>query len=155
MAFPVVPVAFPDLTCFKYSDLFKETETELSAIKWCQTNGLIAKDKMCACSGLMEIRERNSEKNKGFYFRCTVRGCRKEISVRKDTFFEGSHLFIATIVQFIYFWCRDNVKQDELQFQLDIGGRHTIVDWKNFCRDICLEYFMRHPVLIGGPGHTV
>ena len=84
---------------------------------------------MCACSGLMEIRERNSEKNKGFYFRCTVRGCRKEISVPaqlKIPFLKvPMHLFIATIVQFIYFWCRNNVKQDELQFQLDIGGRHT------------------------------
>ena len=56
-------------------------ETELSAIKWCQTNGLLAKDKMSACNGLMEIRERNSETNKRFYFRCTVRSCRKEISV--------------------------------------------------------------------------
>ena len=41
----------------------------VSAIKWYQTNGLIAKDKMCACIGLIEIRERNSEKNKGFYFK--------------------------------------------------------------------------------------
>ena len=32
---------------------------------------------------------------------------------------------------------------------------HTIVDWKNFCRDICLEYFTRNPVVIGGPGQTV
>ena len=46
----------------------------------------------------------------------TLRGCRKEISVCKGTFFEGSHLFIATIVQFINFWCRDNVKQDVLKF---------------------------------------
>ena len=130
-------------------------ETELSAIKWCQTNGLLAKDKMSACNGLMAIRERNSETNKGFYFRCTVRSCRKEISVRKDTNFEGSHLSIATIVQFIYFWCRDSVKQDELQFQLEIGGSDTIVDWKNFCHDICLEYFLRNPAVIGGPGHTV
>ena len=153
MAFTVVPaVAFPDLTSFKYCNLFKEMETELSAIKWCQTNGLLTKDNMCACNELMEIRERNSETNKGFYFRCTVRSCKKEISVRKDTFFEGSHLSIATIFQFIYFWCRDSVKQDELQFQLEIGGSDTIVDWKNFCHDICLEYFLRNP---GSPGHTV
>ena len=43
------------------------------------------------------------------------------------------------------------MKQDELQFQLEIGGRHTIVDWKNFCRDICLEYFLRNPGVISGP----
>ena len=65
-----------------------------------------------------------------------IRGFRKEISVRKDTWFEGSHLRIATIIQ------------------LGIVGEHTIVDWKNFCRDICLEYFIRNPVVIG-PGQTV
>ena len=117
----LAPAVFPtpDLHDFKYSDLFKATEDEISAIAWCQNNGLIAKDKMCA---------------------------------RKDTWFEGSHLRIATIIQFVYFWY---VIQDELQFQLGIVGEHTIVDWKNFCRDICLEYFIRNPVVIGGPGQTV
>ena len=32
-------------------DLFKATEDEISAIAWCQNNGLIAKDKMCASCG--------------------------------------------------------------------------------------------------------
>eukprot|EP00731_Ephydatia_muelleri_P033829 Em0039g15a len=93
----LAPAVFPtpDLHDFKYSDLFKATEDEISAIAWCQNNGLIAKDKM------------------------------------------------------------DYVIQDELQFQLGIVGEHTIVDWKNFCRDICLEYFIRNPVVIGGPGQTV
>ena len=39
----ILVVAFPDLTSFKYSNLFKETETELIAMKW-----------------LILIRERNS-----------------------------------------------------------------------------------------------
>ena len=154
----LAPAVFPtpDLHDFKYSDLFKATEDEISAIAWCQNNGLIAKDKMCAsCGSPTALRERDTVKNKGFYFRCTLRSCRKEISVRKDTWFEGSHLRIATIIQFVYFWCRDYVIQDELQFQLGIVGEHTIVDWKNFCRDICLEYFIRNPVVIGGPGQTV
>ena len=135
----LAPAVFPtpDLHDFKYSDLFKATEDEISAIAWCQNNGLIAKDKMCAsCGSPTALRERDTVKNKGFYFRCT-------------------HLRIATIIQFVYFWCRDYVIQDELQFQLGIVGEHTIVDWKNFCRDICLEYFIRNPVVIGGPGQTV
>ena len=105
----LAPAVFPtpDLHDFKYSDLFKATEDEISAIAWCQNNGLIAKDKMCASCG------------------------------SPTAWFEGSHLRIATIIQFVYFWCRDYVIQDELQFQLGIVGEHTIVDWKNFCRDIC------------------
>ena len=131
----------PNLHDFKYSDLSKATEDEIGAIAWCQNNGLIAKDNMCAsCGSPTALRERDTVENKGFYFRCTLRSCRKEIRVRKDTWFEGSHLRIATIV---YFWCRDYVIQDELR---GIVGERTIVDWKNFCRDICLEYFIRNPV---------
>ena len=64
---------------------------------------------MCAsCGSPTALRERDTVKNKGFYFRCTLRSCREEISVRKDTWFEGSHLRIATIIQFVYFWCRDS-----------------------------------------------
>ena len=33
---------------------------------------------------------------------------------------------LATIVRFVYLWCRDNVKQDELQFQLGIRGTENV-----------------------------
>jgi hypothetical protein len=29
---------------------------------------------------------------------------------------------------------------------------HTIVGYKNFFRDMCVEYFVRNPIQIGGPG---
>ena len=51
------------------------TYAELSAISWCQDNGLISKDKKCACGSPTEIRERQTDKTKGFYFRCIVRSC--------------------------------------------------------------------------------
>ena len=31
----------------------------------------------------------------------------------------------------------------------------TAIDWYNFIRDICAEYFRRNPVRIGGPGIEV
>ena len=31
----------------------------------------------------------------------------------------------------------------------------TVVDWKMFLRDICAEYFIVHPVQLGGPGRVV
>ena len=30
----------------------------------------------------------------------------------------------------------------------------TIMNWRNYVRDIFMEYFIRHPLRIGGPGHT-
>jgi len=32
---------------------------------------------------------------------------------------------------------------------------HTAVDWYNFLRDICAQYFVDHPTVIGGPGTEV
>ena len=29
------------------------------------------------------------------------------------------------------------------------------MDWYNFIRDVCAEYFTRNPVVIGGPGVEV
>lgn len=34
-------------------------------------------------------------------------------------------------------------------------GEHTIVDFKNFFRDMCVQYFIQNPIKIGGPGRTV
>ena len=31
----------------------------------------------------------------------------------------------------------------------------TAVDWYNFLRDICIQYFIDHPAVIGGPGKEV
>ncbi|CAF3281361.1 unnamed protein product [Rotaria sp. Silwood2] len=39
--------------------------------------------------------------------------------------------------------------------ELDIGSPNTVVDWKNFCRDICAQYLVNNPMRIGGPGHIV
>ena len=31
----------------------------------------------------------------------------------------------------------------------------TIVDWFNFHRDVCAQYFIDNPVMLGGPGKIV
>lgn len=58
-----------------------------------------------------------------------------------------------------YYWCRKNTGQDEIQFQTgENGGKlanETVVDYKQYCRDICAEYFMHRPIKLGGPGAIV
>ncbi|CAF1579046.1 unnamed protein product, partial [Didymodactylos carnosus] len=55
----------------------------------------------------------------------------------------------------MYYWSRGEDSIAKLMHELDIGSEHTIVDWKKFCRDVCAEYYVRNPSIIGGVGHTV
>ena len=44
---------------------------------------------------------------------------------------------------------------EDIKLELEISSQHTIVDWMQFCRDICVEYFVRNPMHIGGEGRIV
>ncbi|CAF1685796.1 unnamed protein product [Adineta ricciae] len=89
----------------------------------------------------------------GFTFRC--RRCLGTKSIRNGTFFELSHLPLNSLFELMYYCSRQQDSLDHLIHELDIGSTKTVVDWKNFCRDVCAEYFLRNPVQIGGPGHIV
>lgn len=39
--------------------------------------------------------------------------------------------------------------------ELKIGCKSTMVDWTQFFRDVCFDYFLQNPVQIGGPGTIV
>eukprot|EP00731_Ephydatia_muelleri_P039177 Em1181g1a len=86
-------------------------------------------------------------------WRCPRKGCLKEVALRKGTFFEGSHLEILQILRLLHLWSTKTPvgkAQDELKV-----GSATAVDWYNFKRDICIQYFIDHPAVIGGPGKEV
>eukprot|EP00731_Ephydatia_muelleri_P037590 Em0514g6a len=71
------------------------------------------------------------------------------LSSRKGTFFEGSHLEILQVLRLLHQWSTKTPlgkAQDEVKV-----ASATAVDWYNFIRDICIQYFIDHPV-IGGPG---
>ncbi|KCZ76220.1 hypothetical protein H311_02788, partial [Anncaliia algerae PRA109] len=55
----------------------------------------------------------------------------------------------------VYYFVRDNQRQDDLMRNVEIESEHTIVDWKNFCREICASYFLRNPVVLGGINEIV
>ena len=144
-----------ELNLYTYKSLYKAIDTENDAIRFCMENGLLLRNRTCTCGREMRLKTRTSGKTLGHFFRCDRYKCEKEVSLRRGTFFSGSKLSIAKIVEVLYFVVRDNQAQDEMQFQLEVGGCATIVDWKNFVRDIMSEYFIRNPIKIGGPGIIV
>ncbi|KAF2899332.1 hypothetical protein ILUMI_06846, partial [Ignelater luminosus] len=45
-----------------------------------------------------------------------------------------------------------NFPQHDIAHEADLppDSRHTIIDWCSFCRDVCEQYFIDNPVVIGG-----
>lgn len=69
--------------------IINKTEEEFEAFL-SQIGLLHGNQRKCnACGGKMNKRSRGV---KGETFRCTTKNCRKEVGIRKDTFFEKSNL---------------------------------------------------------------
>lgn len=58
------------------------------------------------------------------------------------------------IVKLTYYWVYD-LPNDFISRELRIGSDHTVVDWKNFSREVCLSILKLDNEKIGGPGRTV
>ena len=117
---------------------------------WLMNNSLLANVMNCKkCSTPCRIVTKKDAK----VWRCPQKGCQAVISVRNDSFFTGSHLKLNEIVDIIYWWSR----KAKIHVTMHETGHyeHTIVDWFNFLRDVCAQYFIDHPTTIGGPGSIV
>ena len=112
--------------------------------------GLLRKSSIC-CNKEMQLiqRERCID---GYSFYCNH--CRKYVSVRKGSFFEGSHLDLGTVLKIIYYYSFDVGNQRFFENVLLISSK-TIVDWKNFIRDVYSNYIIENSQRVGGDGVIV
>ena len=67
-----------------------------------------------------------------------------------ETFFRGSHLTTKVFLM-SYWWAMKYGRQEDWMREFNMGP-NTIVDWRNFFRDVCAQYFLDNPVMLGGPG---
>ena len=93
----------------------------------------------------MLVREDRSVKSDGVIWSCSNSKCNKKISIRKGSWFAGSHLGIDVILKLTYYWVY-NCPNDYVTNELRIGSKHTIVDWFNFAREVCIEILVRENV---------
>ena len=106
-------------------------------------------------SGLLS---RSIDSQKGW--RCPHRPCRNSHGLRKDSFFDQSKLQLWQIISLVHSWCQSagssrGLSYDHIMDEASIGGKATVVDWMQFCRDVAVENFLRHPCVIGGEGVIV
>ena len=89
----------------------------------------------------------------GVTWRCPVKVYKNRFSIRRSSFFEKSHLQLWKLLGLTYLWCRSagksrGVSVEDAQHELQIGSRHSIADWKQYCRDIAVSHFVNNPVQI-------
>ncbi|ESN96921.1 hypothetical protein HELRODRAFT_178721 [Helobdella robusta] len=54
-----------------------------------------------------------------------------------------------------YFWSMYDVSQATVASILDLDVGHTLPDWFNLHRDLCIDWACDNPARIGGPRHIV
>ena len=69
--------------------------------------------------------------------------------MRSGTFFEASRLPIEKIVWILHSCLQNPV--GKMMVEAEICNK-TAIDRYNFARDVCTQYFIDHPAIIGGPG---
>eukprot|EP00731_Ephydatia_muelleri_P021254 Em0013g981a len=98
-----------------------------STVHWCQRHKLLAERKSCPkCGREMHLVKRKAVRSK---------------------------LGIEKIMRMVYLW---SVKTPlgKMKEEMEVAAQ-TAVDWYNFIRDVCAQYFIDHPAIIGGPGVEV
>ena len=86
-------------------------------------------------------------------WRCPRKGCQAVVSIRDKSFFSGSHLKFEEILALTYWWSQEVPVKMAMH---ETGhASQTVVDWFNFHRDVCAQYFIDNPVQIGGVGKVV
>ena len=136
-----------------FIELSDHVATKEDAIQFLQQHGILHNPRICAnCVRPMTMNLRTSPK--GDRWRCSVRGCRKEVGLRIDTWLQHSKLSYRTIVLFIYCWSKEMTSVKFCKEQLKIEKK-SVIDWNNFLREVCAAELLANPVVIGGPGRIV
>ncbi|KCZ78877.1 hypothetical protein H311_00067, partial [Anncaliia algerae PRA109] len=92
-------------------DLDLLTRRKNHAIRLAQKLNLLPKSMICQCGVDTSLRFRSIKK---VNFRCNERSCRKEVSIRKNTIFENSHLSISIILRFLHKFVKNETNLENL-----------------------------------------
>jgi len=94
---------------------------------------------------------RRARLSDGALWQCSK--CKRSISLRKESWFSGSHLSLSDILKLTWMWVH---KVPAATICVELGAaEHTAADWASFCREVCGLFLSKCSKKIGGPGKTV
>lgn len=154
-----------ELRNFNAKKLYKKLDLpDKEFQEWLVSLGLLHRDMVCPkCekSGMV-FKWKAGRNYPTWHCKKKVNGkrCDKEVGYFADTWFEGLHIPLKDVFQLSYYFCRQTHTREEMRFDMQredgsIPDLHTLVDWMNYYREICGQYFVHHPIHIGGEGVIV
>ncbi|EEB18392.1 hypothetical protein Phum_PHUM513150 [Pediculus humanus corporis] len=140
-----------------FEELNKLVDTEKEAIEFAlQWKLLPEKHVICPVCNIGNVGwyKRSHEGLKIPYaLRCSRKKCRKKWSVTKNTWFFGSHLSVKQNILLIYCWIKgDTVGETSEILKL---SKSTVMDYYQFCREVCYTIVSNRTKPIGGPNEIV
>ena len=122
-------------------------------IAWCREFGLLATRMDCPRCGHHCNEQQAPDRIDGITWRCMEKNCKRRVNIRHGSFFEQSKLPLWKVIGATFIWSSNAGRsrgpaQDVVRNELDVKGEHTLVDWFQFCRDVCVEHFLANPVQV-------
>jgi len=106
----------------------------------------------CCDSGHITLCQDRSASD-GQIWQCSNKKCFVKIPLRKHSFFSGSHLSVSQIVKLINYWTYQ-YPQIIVLHEPELSKK-TVIDFYNFCREVCIVILEQQSEPIGGPGCIV
>ena len=118
---------------WNFHSLFVSNDETVFA--WLRKNGLLANELKCHCGKTAKLNRRQRLKDK-YSFRC--RGGH-ELSMRKNSFFEGSSYNIRDLMIFMKYYIEGHtLKRCALATNMDY--KHTAINWASYVRELFCQY---------------
>ena len=134
---------------FNLMELALSTANKDRCIEWCKRHNLLARSMKCPkqqCDNDLSW-TRRSRVPDGYMWRCSKKSCNREVSIRHNSWFCGSHLSISKILALTYAWAHSfttSQAMHETSSRAKTTSSETVVDWYNYCREVCAEIISRH-----------
>ena len=111
--------------------------TQETVINWLRENGLLTKSFVCSICGEGMSEQKRSKNIDGYVFKC--RQCKKECTIRANSFFEKSKINLRDLMLFFYEFLNGNTLYN-ISVKTGLSYTSSIIDWANLTRDIFREY---------------
>lgn len=142
---------------FLYDDLARVCFDKRNLISWLQEKELLGDfGGLCdkCFNGKVFLRTDKSYSKDQVVWKCSNRNCNKKTSIREGSWFSGTHLLLEQAIKLTYYWVYKAPSEFVVR-ELQIGSEHTIADWYNFAREVCITIIKTENEQIGGVGREI